>query len=320
MKPRLLELEILGQQAYLPSYFTMVAVGFVLATIMIRRWARFHGIDHRLMVDFVIWMALWGVVGARILHVLADGHFWDYVNVCIDPSKVEWRVDERECAALGGVWNATAGLCNPVKSNCLAWADLFHGGFAYYGGLIAAGLFSIWFIRRHRLPAGKILDMSGWALTLGVAWGRIGCFLASCCFGARSQAAWAVVFPPGSAASRHHWDEGLLQTYRRESLYVHPTQLYEAAGALLLAAFLYFVLRPRKRFDGQVFAVAMAGYAALRFTLEFLREDERGQFGPLSTSQWIAVAIAVFSVLLWRRMSTRARRAMTTAALGKTEG
>jgi phosphatidylglycerol:prolipoprotein diacylglycerol transferase len=313
MSPRLLELEIFGQQLYLPAYFSMVAVGFVLAAILLRRWARFHGLDHRLMIDFVIWMALWGVVGSRILHVLADGHLRDYVNVCLDPSKVDWKVDARECAALEGAWDAARDVCHPVETNCLAFADVFRGGFAYYGGLIAAALFSIWFIRRHRLPAGKILDMSGWAITLGLAWGRIGCFLASCCFGARCEGPWSVAFPPGSAASRHHWDQGLLGTYRHESLHVHPTQLYEAVGSLVLAALVYFVLRPRKRFDGQVFAVAMIGYAALRFGLEFLREDERGAFGPFSTSQWIAIAIVVFCAFLWRHMSRRARRATKAA-------
>lgn len=307
MNPRLLE-DVLPADWYLPSYFTMVAIGFVLATILLRRWARANGLDTRLMVDFVIWMALWGVLGSRVLHIFADGHFWDYVNVCLDPSKVDWKVDVHECRALRGVWDAARGVCHPAEKNCLAWANLTSGGFAYYGGLIAAALFSIWFIRRHKLPAGKILDMSGWTITLGLAWGRMGCFLAGCCFGSRWEGPWAVAFPPASPASRHHWDLGMLDSYRHASFAVHPTQLYESIGSLLVAVLVYVVVRPNKRFDGQVFAAAMIGYAVLRFLEEFLRRDARGAFGPFSTSQWIALGIVAFSVWLWVHMSRRARR------------
>jgi phosphatidylglycerol---prolipoprotein diacylglyceryl transferase len=292
----------------LPSYPALLTFGFVLITIVGRRWARGHGLDPRLFVDFVIIMALLGVVGSRIMHVLVDGHFWDYVHVCTDPAKVDWKIDRAECATYKGVWDAGRQLCHPVQTNCLAFADVTAGGFAFYGGLIAAALYSTHFIRKHRWPAGKVVDMAGWTITFGLAWGRMGCFLASCCFGARTDSALGVVFPGGSGASREQWQEGLLSSYRLHSLPVHPTQLYEALGSLLVAAFAYFVLRPRKRFDGEVFCAAMIGYAAMRFLVEFLRRDERGELLGLSSSQIIALGFTVLCAWLWFRFRARAAR------------
>ena len=306
------DLTFLGVDVTLPAYSTMLVVGFAIVIFLARRWAVRQGLHGGKMVDFGILMFLWGIVGSRLLHIFADGHFWDYVNACRDPSQVDWHVDARECRnVLHGAWDAARGLCHPIEQNCLAVFDLTAGGFAYYGGFIAAALFSIWFIRRHRWPAAKVCDMAGFTISLGLVWGRMGCFLASCCFGARCDLPFAVSFPPGSAASRQQWQAGLLETYRAPSLPVHPTQIYEAVWALAIATFVYFWLTPRKRFDGQVFVVAMSLYAVGRFAVEFLRRDERGGLLGLSTSQLVALGVLAVCAYLWVVFSRAARRAAT---------
>ena len=74
------------------------------------------------------------------------------------------------------------------------------------------------------------------------------------------------------------------------SLRTHPTQLYSAANAFLLCAFLWFYY-PWRRNDGEVFALMMILYAIGRFLLELIRTDEAGQFGTAFTiSQWISFA------------------------------
>ncbi|MCU0662872.1 MAG: prolipoprotein diacylglyceryl transferase [Myxococcota bacterium] len=296
MNPTLLD--FLGAFS-LPSYTTMVFIGFVLGTLVLVRWGRHYEVEWRLVVEFVVWMAIWGVMGSKLLHVIADGHFWDYVNVCIDPSKVDWLVDKRECKELKGAWDAGKGLCHPVQTNCLAWIDPTSPGFAFYGGFAAAALFAIRFVRRNKLPAGPLIDMGGVLLMLGLAWGRMGCFLAGCCFGNHTDCAMGLSFPPKSAASHFQWQEHLLSTYRHASLPVHPTQIYEAAAGLLIAALAYFVVMPRKRFHGQVFCFTAWAYAAARFALEFIRSDERGGLLWLSTSQWFAVAFAGSAAWIW---------------------
>ena len=72
---------------------------------------------------------------------------------------------------------------------------------------------------------------------------------------------------------------------------VHPTQIYESAASLAIAALCLYVVHPRKRYDGQVFLVFVVLYAAARFVIEYFRDDDRGGLVGLSTSQWIGVAL-----------------------------
>jgi len=83
---------------------------------------------------------------------------------------------------------------------------------------------------------------------------------------------------------------------------LHPTQLYEAVGALLLFGLL--LLFERRRFSGETFARYVVGYALLRGTIEFFRGDPRGEvFGLMSTSQFIAIVglLLGVAILVWRR-------------------
>jgi phosphatidylglycerol---prolipoprotein diacylglyceryl transferase len=316
MHPRLLDfsVDLKGFDGFgLESYFTMVAVGFITAAILLRRWAKANRLDTRLIIDFVIWMAIFGVLGSKLQHVIADGHFMDYVHACTDPDLVDWKIDQRECRALKGIWDVEKGVCHPRESNCLAWLDITSGGFAFYGGFIGAALFAVYFIRRHRLPAGKLIDIGACLLMLGVSWGRMGCMLAGCCFGSRTDSWLGVVFPGGSPASRHHYDLGLIESYRLESMPVYFTQFYSSLAAALIAAFTYLYLLPRKRFDGQVFCVAAGLYALFRFMIEFIRSDERGGAFGLSSSQLIAIGFLVVIRLLWRRFERRAAHTIGVA-------
>jgi phosphatidylglycerol:prolipoprotein diacylglycerol transferase len=89
---------------------------------------------------------------------------------------------------------------------------------------------------------------------------------------------------------------------RTTSMPVHPTELYEALASLAIAVAL-LQLRTRRAFRGQLFLVFVGAYAVARFFLEMLRDDpERGALGPLSTSQWIAIASVVAGALLFRRL------------------
>jgi phosphatidylglycerol:prolipoprotein diacylglycerol transferase len=97
----------------------------------------------------------------------------------------------------------------------------------------------------------------------------------------------------------------LLEAPHLQSLPVHPTQLYEALGCLVITVFLLFWLRPRKRFAGQVFLSFIALYAILRFVLEHWRADDRGELLGLSTSQLLALPALVLVATLWPRGKKR---------------
>ncbi|HXS16057.1 MAG TPA: prolipoprotein diacylglyceryl transferase family protein, partial [Polyangiaceae bacterium] len=167
MQPRLFEL--LGTP--FPSYFVLLVLGFVFATVLGAVWARRVGQNPDVIVDLGLSMLIFGVLGARLLHVLADGYFWDYVHLCTAPHLVEWKISRAECVAqvdvdalgalLGassqptGAWDATAGVCRPTHADCFAWARFWAGGLTYYGGFVGASLAAWWLLRRDKFPFWK---------------------------------------------------------------------------------------------------------------------------------------------------------------------
>ena len=107
------------------------------------------------------------------------------------------------------------------------------------------------------------------SLPLAQAFGRVGCWLNGCCYGTPTD------LPVGRLAA------GL-----------HPTQLYEAALDLALASALW-ATRRRPLPSGHRFRLALAGYGAIRFGLEFFRGDAGWRVGPLTAVQWVCLAAAV---------------------------
>ena len=138
-------------------------------------------------------------------------------------------------------------------------------------------------MRRYDISLRRLLDLGGYGIPLGLAFGRLGCFASGCCFGDICEIdALGVHFPVGSTPYQHHFDNHFdalttqWQTGLEASLAVWPTQLFSSAYAFVIFAVAYFVVRPRKAYDGQVLVVTMALYAVARFTIEFLRADPRG--------------------------------------------
>lgn len=83
------------------------------------------------------------------------------------------------------------------------------------------------------------------------------------------------------------------------SLKVHPTQIYSAIAAALLAAFLWLYF-PFRKFDGEVFAILLIIYPIARFILEAIRVDEGGQLNTtLTISQWISMVTVLLGFALW---------------------
>ncbi len=142
--------------------------------------------------------------------------------------------------------------------------------------------------------------MAGMVVPVGLGFGRMACLLAGCCFGVPSHMPWAVSFPPHSPASEMQFKQHLLSSPFAASLPVQPTQIFESAGSLAIAAFLILYLHGRKRYDGMIFLAFVLLYAILRFILEFWRDDARGAILGLSTSQFIGVLLVIAVVVVHR--------------------
>lgn len=181
----------------------------------------------------------------------------------------------------------------------------FQYGFVFYGGLICGVSAFFLAAAKKKVAALKAADLFSPALALGHAFGRIGCFLSGCCHGSPTSCAVSVTFTdPASQVAPLYLGVPL-----------HPTQLYEAAGNLVIFFILHKTLS-RARRDGLPAGIVMVLYAALysleRFLIEFLRGDDRGalHFG-LSPAQLISavVFISAAAVLLYAIARSRTRHA-----------
>jgi phosphatidylglycerol:prolipoprotein diacylglycerol transferase len=298
-----------------PSYFTMLTLSFAIGMWMTYREAPKLGMDRERVLDLTLWLVVWALAGARLLHVLADGHLQDYVNLCLDPTKVpatEAAVSvcqaSRECG-VGYECDLATRTCHPPR-DCLAALKIWRGGLAYYGGFIFASAFGLWYARKHRLGMWRMADLAAPWVAMGLALTRLGCFLNGCCHGKVTDVPWAAHFPIGGAVYDAHVKAGLVAE-GQAALPVHPAQLYLAALNLLTFFLLYVVIRPRKRFDGELFAWLLVGKGVFRSLVEIWRDDERGVFfgGHLSTSQLLSIPLVALGIYLLARGRRRARDA-----------
>ncbi len=242
------------------SYGVMVALGFIAGMAWVVRESKRVGEDPGRAMDLVFYIILAAIIGSRILDVV---------------------VSERE-----------RFLRDP-----LMFFRIWEGGLVFYGGLIGSFLVGIWYMRRHRMNFLLTCDIFAPGIALGHALGRIGCFLAGCCFGRTLDgSAWyGVTFP----LNAHSFAPGGVPLY--------PTQLMESIGEFINFGILVLLSR-WKRFDGQIMAAYLMLYAVLRAIVEFFRGDvERGfVIDPwLSTSQFISIIMfavgAGFYIHHWRK-------------------
>lgn len=231
-----------------------------------------------------------------------------------------------------GLWLLLAGLlgsklllalldpgANIFSFDFLRSGGVFYGGFL--GGLLAAAIL----IPLYKLNFWKVADAFAPAIALGQFFGRQGCFAAGCCWGKPTGLPWGVHF-----SDKAHEMTGVpIYDATGGALHLHPTQLYESFAMLLVFALLYF-LHGRKKFNGQILITYMILYPLIRFTIEFFRDDPRGDLlgitgmTGLSPSQIIsllvAFAAAVFLFLRLRRASNQKPQAAGADSASSADG
>ena len=340
--PRLEAVADVGGPAGLPirGYGVRLLLGVLAGVALAVREARRVGMDPEMVISLCFHLFVWGIIGARLFYVI---EYWPQFR---RPGLLD---------TFGAILNVT------------------QGGLVVYGSLIGALAGGLWFLRRHALPTLAVADLMAPSLVLGLALGRLGCFLNGCCYGGLCDAPWAVTFPSRSEPYAHQRMSGQLHGFllaedadsgaagvaavhpdgpaaaaglqvgdvvravdgRRVSHVdearevmrtsppdlelitdrgpvsirlsalpertrpVHPAQIYAAIGAGLLCWVLWCYY-PFRRRDGEVFALLLTLYPAMRFWEEAIRVDEPGQFRTsLTIAQWISLLLLAVVVLLW---------------------
>lgn len=178
--------------------------------------------------------------------------------------------------------------------------DFLRSGGVFYGGLIGAVLTGYFLMKRYKLPWWKTADACAPGIAIGNFFGRQGCFAAGCCWGKPTSLPWGVKFT----------ELGHEITGVPTDVPLHPTQLYESFAMLIVFFFLLW-LHKHKRFSGQVILFYALLYSIIRFLIEFVRDDPRGDiFGlttltGLSTSQIISLVVGATALIMliirWRK-------------------
>lgn len=252
MYPFFLE-SLIGDKILIPTYGLFLAIAFTLCYIDSLRRAMKAGLEPKHIENLFLIIVLTSVFGSRAFHVLFENFSYFQEH----PIEVFY---------------------------------FWQGGFTFYGALIAATVGSVLYAVLRKISVPQYSDIACTSAALGLFIGRIGCFMAGCCWGKPTDLPWGVVFDhPRSFASPLH-------------VPLHPTQLYESLLSLALYVYLLW-LGNRKRYEGQLTVHAMLFYPVARIVVEVFRGDAyRGFVGYLSTSQFISlwvIAAGVYLRFLW---------------------
>jgi phosphatidylglycerol:prolipoprotein diacylglycerol transferase len=251
----------------LRTYGVMLALGFLAAFIFARLQAKRADIDPNIIPDLLIWIFAGGILGARLLYVVIHSEEF---------------------------------------SNLMDILAIWKGGQVYYGGFAGAVIAGYIFARRRKLKVLDLADLAMPAAMLGQAIGRWGCFMAGCCYGKVADPD----FPLGVAFPKI--EKSLIPEQCQNAdlahptCYLHPSQLYMSANAVILWLVLWFLLRKR-RHRGLVTGATLVLYATSRSILEYWRGDaaERVETLGLSTSQWVSVPVLLFGIYLLMTLRKR---------------
>lgn len=243
---------LFGKDVY--WYGVIIALGFLVAVTYCYRQSGLYGVKKDSVIDFILFAAPGGIIGARIYYVLF------YQSLYRNPD---------------GSFN---------------WGEavaIWDGGLAIYGGVIAAVIILLIFCKVNKIKFLAFADLGSYGLFIGQAIGRWGNFCNQEAYGG----------PTGLP-----WRMGL--TVAGEYIEVHPTFLYESLWNLAGLAVVHFLLRKRRKFDGEIFLFYLSWYGLGRMWIEGLRADSLYLFGTgIRVSQLIAalsffVAGAILVTLL----------------------
>lgn len=225
------------------GYGLMIGIGILVCVLMGMRRAKKYSLKEEAVIDIAIVGLIVGWLGAKVLYVI-----------------VEWK----------------AFIADPLSV-------LGTEGFVVYGGISAGVLAAVVYCKRKGYRFLEYFDLLAPSIAVAQGFGRIGCFMAGCCYGRETDSALGVVFPAGSIAPA--------------GVKLLPTQLFSAAGDFGIMFALLWHYKRRKHVGDTAF-VYMLLYGVGRFVIEMFRNDNRGEVGVLSTSQFISIFIVAAALLL----------------------
>lgn len=270
-------------------YGMIIAAGFILAYLLIAKEAKRTNQNPELYLDYLLWLVVPAILGARIYYVLFS--LDDYI---------------KEGQSL--------------KDTLFGMINTRGGGLAIYGGVIAGVITLLIFAKVRKVKPLLMLDTCAMGLLVGQILGRWGNFFNREAFGAYTDSLFAMALPVDWFGGKNYllstvnngvitqeMIDNVLTISGKEFIQVHPTFLYESLWnlALLLIIFLY---RRHKKFDGELFAMYIWGYGLGRVWIEGLRTDSLMVFGMnFKVSQLLAAVcvVAASIYIIYKRVQLK---------------
>ena len=166
-----------------------------------------------------------------------------------------------------------------IKNPSIIWN--FRNGYVVYGGIMCGVLLGYFYCQKKGASFLNYFDLVMPSVSLAQGIGRIGCFFAGCCYGRETDSWFHIIYTHSEYAPNH--------------VPLIPTQLISSAGNFIIAALLFWYASKSKK-AGTVGALYMILYSIGRFIIEMFRNDYRGTWGMLSTSQIISIGIMAAGV------------------------
>lgn len=265
-------------------YGFVIAIGFMLAYFVVIKEAKRTGQDDDLYVDFMLWMIIPAIAGARLYYVLFS---WDSY---FEPGK--------------GFGQTLLDIIN-----------IRQGGLAIYGGIIAGVLVGVIFCKKKKVSIKLMADTAVMSVLIGQIVGRFGNFFNREAFGDYTDSLFRMCIPvsyfKGNGSLTPLVADGVITENMINNVVeidgaawisVHPTFLYESLWNLALLIFI-IVYRKHKKFDGELALLYVWGYGLGRVWIEGLRSDSLMIPGVnMRVSQLIAaVCVLVASIIIVKK-------------------
>lgn len=258
------------------GYGMSMVCGFLVAAWLAGIRAQREGIEPAVMWDVGMVVLFSGVIGARLFFIA-----------------------EHPADFFGGGRNLFQIL--------FQFVNLPNGGLVLYGGVLLGIATYIFYCWKRKLSALKVADILIPSIFVGEMFGRIGCLLNGCCYGAPTALPWAIYFPPGSVPFQAELEAGLIAKDAVCTLPLHPTQIYSSLNAMVLAILTWNYFPHRSR-NGSVLLLGWILYPMSRFCIEMVRNDTPPYvfFGiPLTIAQWVSIGMLIGAAAFAWFLSTR---------------
>ncbi len=253
-------------------YGIIIAAGFFLGLLVARMEAKRTGQNPELYVDYLLWMMIPAILGARAYYVLFS---WDYYSRY--PAEI---------------------------------INIRHGGLGIAGGILAGVLVLAVFCKKRNVSMALMLDTLTPGLLVGQILGRWGNFFNREAFGRYTEKLFAMQIPLDYFKENGRLSElegtGILDHLKTLTvggqnlsyIQVHPTFLYEGMWNLALLLLILLFFRYRKKFDGEIFCIYLMGYGFGRFFIEGLRVDQLQIGNTHIAATQVLCVLAFFASLL----------------------